>query len=163
MARKASKRTPVKKTAYGAGNAAAVSAAEAAKTAPVAEEKETVVETVADVKEAVQAVEAVEKEKEAVTEEKAADEPKRKGRKPGSKNKVKTEKAVAEKTESVFVELDGNKFETDDIVARVRAAWVAEGHRAGNIKKLSVYINMNESRAYYVINDKAEGKYISLF
>lgn len=157
MARKASKRTPVKKTAYGAGNAVAVSAAEAAKTAPVAEEKETVVETVADVKEAVQ------KAKEAVVEEKAADEPKRKGRKPGSKNKVKTEKAVAEKTESVFVELDGNKFETDDIVARVRAAWVAEGHRAGNIKKLSVYINMNESRAYYVINDKAEGKYISLF
>ena len=36
-------------------------------------------------------------------------------------------------------------------------AYVAEGHRASTIKKLSVYVKPEERKAYYVVNDKAAG------
>lgn len=109
--------------------------------------------------------EAVETEKKAeeiivspaeATEE-SVTEPKKKGRKPGTKNKVKAEPVAEVKGENVFVELDGRQFKTEEVLEKVRTAWVAEGHRAGNIKKLDVYINMNEFRAYYVINEKNTG------
>ena len=70
---------------------------------------------------------------------------------------MKKEKVAAEKTENVFVESAGYQYKTEDVVANVRAAWVAEGHRAGTIKKLNVYINMDERKAYYVINEKVTG------
>ena len=36
----------------------------------------------------------------------------------------------------------------------------AEGHRIGNMKDVSVYYNFAERRAYYVVNGKAEDKFI---
>lgn len=140
MARKVTKKAPAKKATSVVESTAPVKATEVKVVAPVVKE-EKAVETVEEKKEVAQPVE----------------EPKKKGRKPGSKNKVKTEKAVVEKTENVFVESAGYQFNTEDIVANVRAAWVAEGHRASSIKKLNVYINMDERKAYYVINEKATG------
>lgn len=117
-------------------------------------------ETVAEAAPAEEAAEEVkEADKEAVKEEM----PKKRGRKPGVKNKAKAEKApakvekTAEKTENIFVESAGYQYKTEDIAANVRAAWVAEGHRAGSIKTLNIYINMDERTAYYVINDKNTG------
>ena len=40
---------------------------------------------------------------------------------------------------------------------QVRSAYVAEGHRASGIRKLSVYVKPDEGKAYYVVNDKASG------
>ncbi|MBQ2282859.1 MAG: hypothetical protein II250_01635 [Agathobacter sp.] len=40
---------------------------------------------------------------------------------------------------------------------KVKAQFVAEGHRAGCIKTMSVYVKPEEYKAYYVINDKFEG------
>lgn len=37
------------------------------------------------------------------------------------------------------------------------AAYVAEGHRASAIKKLTIYLKPEERKAYYVINEKATG------
>ena len=48
------------------------------------------------------------------------------------------------------------------IVARIQEAYKADGHRVSAIKSLKTYLNLEERRAYYVINDKAEGKYIEL-
>ncbi len=36
----------------------------------------------------------------------------------------------------------------------------ADGHRPGNIKVLQVYLNLNERRAYNVINGKPENKFV---
>lgn len=38
-----------------------------------------------------------------------------------------------------------------------QAAYVAEGHRASTIKKLSLYVKPEERKAYYVINEKVTG------
>ena len=125
----------------------------------------------ADVKEP--AVEAVSVKEDAVVEEKPAEEIKeavkteeesnKRGRKSGVKNKA--EKAPAkevEKTGNIFIQTAGLQYDTGKIVADVRAAWVAEGHRESSIKSLNIYINMDERKAYYVINDKNTGS-VGLF
>lgn len=44
-----------------------------------------------------------------------------------------------------------------DIVAKVKAAYVAEGHRESSIKSLQIYMKPQMWKAYYVINHKIEG------
>lgn len=115
------------------------------------------------------------------TETTASEEtPKKRGRKPGAKNKQKneapakaekpvkeTKPAKATKTSKetkssdnkveVFVEHMGKQYKVEDVIAKIRETWIAEGHRVGSIKSLSVYIKPEESKAYYVINDKNVG------
>ena len=51
-------------------------------------------------------------------------------------------------------------YSEETINAKVLEAYKADGHRPGNIKSLQVYMNLNERRAYYVINGKEEGKFV---
>ena len=66
----------------------------------------------------------------------------------------------AEPIEETFFEFEGSQIMAEDIVAKVKEAYKAEGHRISSIKSLRTYVNPYERRAYYVINDKAENKYI---
>ena len=66
-------------------------------------------------------------------------------------------KAAPEKAEEVYVQYGEGEWKTADLVQRARDAYVAEGHRAANIRSLSLYIKPQEGKAYYVINDKASG------
>ena len=66
-------------------------------------------------------------------------------------------KAAPEKTEEVFVQYGDGEWKTDELVQKAKDAYVAEGHRAANIRKLSLYVKPEERKAYYVINDKASG------
>jgi hypothetical protein len=47
------------------------------------------------------------------------------------------------------------------LIDRVKAAYVAEGHKATSIKNVEVYIKLSENMAYYVIDGYASG--ISLY
>ncbi len=62
--------------------------------------------------------------------------------------------------EETFFEFEGSQVKIEDIVAKIKEAYKAEGHRVSSIKSLRTYINPYERRAYYVINDKAENKYV---
>lgn len=62
--------------------------------------------------------------------------------------------------EETFFEFEGTQIMAEDIVAKVKEAYKAEGHRVGSIKSLRTYINAHERKAYYVINGKAENKYV---
>lgn len=86
-------------------------------------------------------------------EEKVAEKKTRKPRK-------KTVKKPVEKIQEVFVEFNGEQFKTASIIEKIHEVYKAEGHRVGAIKSLRVYIDPVERKAYYVINDKAEGKYV---
>ena len=66
-------------------------------------------------------------------------------------------KAAPEKAEEVYVQFGDGEWKTADLVQRVKDAFVAEGHRAANIRKLALYIKPEERKAYYVINDKVSG------
>lgn len=129
------------------------------KAAPV--ETETVKAT-----EVVSVEETVEEEKTAISAEEPAQEaPKKRGRKPGAKNKpkevkeMKTTKTSTGKglTENIYVEYGDGQYKIEDITNRIKEAWTAEGHRVGSIKNLDIYIKPEHNKAYYVINDKNGG------
>ena len=81
--------------------------------------------------------------------------------------KKTTEKATkAAKKEPVkpeiIVQYQNSEVDTAAIEERVKSQFVAEGHKAGFIRKLSIYIKPEEYSAYYVINDKFSGR-VDLF
>lgn len=56
----------------------------------------------------------------------------------------------------LYIEYQGNQILDTVVVDRVKAAFVASGHRVSSIKSLQIYMKPEESKAYYVINN---GKY----
>lgn len=82
------------------------------------------------------------------------------------KETVKKTTAKATKKEPVkpeiIVQYQNSEVDTAAIEERVKAQFVAEGHKAGFIRKLSIYIKPEEYSAYYVINDKFSGR-VDLF
>ncbi len=83
-----------------------------------------------------------------------------------TKKATKTvKKAAAKKAEVVvetYFEFGGKQVMAEELVERIKEAYKADGHRVSAIKTLRTYVNPEENRAYYVINDKAEDKYIEL-
>lgn len=90
------------------------------------------------------------------------------GRKPAAKKEEKTAKRAARKPASavreneIYVEYAEKTVVSSEIIAKIEEAYKAEGHRVGAIKKMEVYVNIGEDKAYYVINGKAEGKFVEL-
>ena len=113
--------------------------------AAVKAEEEKVVEKAAEVKETVKATVKTAAKKTAQ---------KKTTRKTTTKNE-------ASSTE-VFVEFYGQQSSVESVEERVKAAFVAEGHKAGTIKSLKIYLKPEEQAAYYVINDKFAGR-VDLF
>lgn len=75
--------------------------------------------------------------------------------------KSKKDAKEAENIQEVYLEFGNNKILIEEeIIEKIKQAYKNEGHRISSIKKLQVYINIDEKNAYYVINDKAEGKYV---
>lgn len=69
-------------------------------------------------------------------------------------------KAALKATPEHIFEIEGEQISTAGIEEKILAAYKASGHRIGNIKTLSVYYNFAERRAYYVVNGKAEEKFV---
>lgn len=113
-----------------------------------------------------------EKEPEKEAESAGTEEPVRKKRKYTKKatKETKTDKATAKKSkkepkevenvQEVYIEFGDNKILSEEVIENIKQAFKAEGHRISSIKKLQVYMNLDEKKAYYVINDKAEGKFV---
>ena len=127
---------------------------EAAKTVEAVAEK---VETAA-----AKTVEKVEETAEAAVEaaKKKTEEVKKTVKKSAKKTTAKKEKEAA-KTDIV---LQYQSVETSlvSLEDKVKAQFVAEGHRAGCIRTLNIYVKPEEYKAYYVINDKFSGS-VDLF
>lgn len=141
----------------------------------VTEVKEAVAEKATEVKEAV--AEKAEKVKEtaakkatAKTTVKKTEEAPKRGRKPAAEKaattKTATTKTASKKSEKfvpeIFVQFEGMEAAQADVIEKVKAQFVSEGHRAGNIKSLKIYIKPEDKSAYYVINDKNAGR-VDLF
>ena len=76
------------------------------------------------------------------------------------RNRAKKEKQPA-KTE-IIVQYQQNAANLGELEDKVKKQFVAEGHRAGCIKTLNIYVKPEEYKAYYVINDKFFGS-VDLF
>ena len=119
------------------------------------EKKEAVKEPKATKEEAVKAdTKAVSAD---TKKESAQPAPKKRGRKPGSKNKQKEQL-----TPEVYVQYHGEEVEQSAIIEKIKEQYVSEGHRAGNIKSLKLYLKPEDRAAYFVINDRYAGK-VDLF
>lgn len=144
------KKTEVKKAAPVASAQAAVAAKQEVKTPVAAEKKEPV-------KEPVKATTTTTDKKPVAA--KVAKTTKKPAATTAAKKTVKAKKEE-EKIQEVFFEYNGDQILAEDIVERIKNTYKEEGHRISSIKSLRVYINPQERRAYYVINDKAESKFV---
>lgn len=59
--------------------------------------------------------------------------------------------------EELIVQYAGGEWSVAALKEKAIAAYVAEGHRRGNIKKFVLYVKPEEHMAYYVVNDKNAG------
>ena len=85
------------------------------------------------------------------------------GQKAAAKVKKTAVKAVKEKVQpKVILEFYEHNADLNAVVDRVKSIYVADGHRESSIKSMQVYIKPEENSAYYVINDKINGR-IDLF
>ena len=130
------------------------------------------VEKVTEVKEAVKATETKEVKAAAVKEEVKETAKKAPAKKTPAKETAKktpaketAKKAPAKKAEVVtetYIQFAGQETLTSEILAKVKAAYVAEGHKESAIKSVKLYVKPEDSAVYYVINEKAVGV-VSLF
>ena len=89
---------------------------------------------------------------------------------PVRKTAAKTKKAVKDKAPmvpEVFVQFDdalagAQEASVSNIVAKIKAIYVGQGHRESSIKSLQIYMKPQEWKVYYVINNKIQGD-IELF
>ncbi len=57
-----------------------------------------------------------------------------------------------------YIQFAGAEYKESDIMAKVEAAFTAQGHRFSSVKSIELYIKPEDGAAYYVINDKITGK-----
>ena len=96
-------------------------------------------------------------QQEKMTDELKAPEAGQADPKKAAPRKKQPAKVLPRKSEEVYLQFGGREWKTSDLVQQVRSAYVAEGHRASGIRKLSVYVKPDEGKAYYVVNNKASG------
>ncbi len=54
--------------------------------------------------------------------------------------------------EEIVVQYAGAEWSVSALKEKAIEAYIADGHRRGNIKKLSLYVKPEERKTYYVIN-----------
>ena len=81
---------------------------------------------------------------------------------PAKKAPAKTTTAKKEVVTETYIQYAGQETLTSEILAKVKAAYVAEGHKESAIKSVKLYVKPEDSAVYYVINEKAVGV-VSLF
>lgn len=143
----ATKKTEIKETVKNVTKAPAKTEVKA----PVKAEVKT------DIKTETTAPKAEEVKAEVKAEAKKAPEKKAPAKKATPVKAAKTEIKTA-----LYVQFAGNEATEADIINKVKAAYVAEGHKESAIKEINLYVKPEEYAVYYVINDKASGK-VNLF
>lgn len=128
--------------------------------APVKAEVKTEIKTETTVPKA----EEVKAEVKAEVKEEAKKAPAKKepAKKVPAKKATPAKAAKAEIKTALYVQFAGNEVTEADIIDKVKAAYVAEGHKESAIKEINLYVKPEEYAVYYVINDKAIGK-VNLF
>ena len=121
------------------------------------------VEKVAEVKETFKEAEVKETKAAAVKEEVKETAKKASAKKaPAKKAPAKTTTAKKEVVTETYIQYAGQETLTAELLTKVKAAYVAEGHKESAIKSVKLYVKPEDSAVYYVINEKAVGM-VSLF
>ena len=116
-------------------------------TAKKATTKATEVKEVKEVKVEAPKEEATKVAKKAATTKKAT-----------TAKKEKATKVAPKKETVITIQHQGNEITVASVEEKVKAAFVADGHKASTIKTLNIYVKPEEYAAYYVINDEFTGR-----
>lgn len=71
-------------------------------------------------------------------------------------------KAVQEVETEVILQYREYEVNMDDVTKRVKAHYLAKGHKEEDIENMQIYVKPEDFTAYYVINDGVVGK-VNLF
>lgn len=83
--------------------------------------------------------------------------------KPAKSSAAKTTASRAKKNVvETFIQFQGCEVSQEVIIERVKEQYVADGHKATEVKEVKLYIKPEDRAAYYVINDEYAGK-VDLF
>ena len=58
---------------------------------------------------------------------------------------------------TVYVQYLGREFDTKELLALAKEAYIAEGSPAGPVRSINLYVKPEDNAAYYVINDSSTG------
>ena len=109
--------------------------------------------------------EVVKKETTKKTTTKKAETAKAEPAKKAVAKKAPAKKATTAKkavTTEIVLQFQGNETVVANVEEKVKAQFVAEGHKASTIKSITVYVKPEEYAAYYVINGEFTGR-VDLF
>lgn len=56
-----------------------------------------------------------------------------------------------------FVQYQGNEFEEQEVVAKIKQEWKEQGNKIKDLKELDVYAKPEEGKVYYTINGEIPG------
>ncbi len=59
---------------------------------------------------------------------------------------------------NLYVEFQGKKVETKEVLAAAKKVWVEAGNKVKDLETVDLYIKPEESAAYYVFNETESGK-----
>ena len=152
----ATKKTEIKETVNNVTKAPAKTEVKA----PVKAEVKTEIKTETTAPKAEEVKAEVKEEAKKAPAKKA--EVKEEAKKAPAKKATPAKAVKAEIKTALYVQFAGNEVTEADIIDKVKAAYVAEGHKESAIKEINLYVKPEEYAVYYVINDKAIGK-VNLF
>lgn len=104
----------------------------------------------------------VKAEKKAPAKKAAAEKKAAPAKKAPAKKATTAKKEAAKVTTVITVQYQGNEVAVSSVEEKVKAAFVAEGHKASSIKTLNIYVKPFENSAYYVVNGDVTGR-VDLF
>jgi len=132
----------------------------------------------ASVKASVESVAAEEMKKPAAGVKKAAEEVKTEVKKAASATKTTAaaakKKAAAKKTaartavkktaaakmnSAVYIQFNDLNISSEGLVTRVKEIWAERGNKETDLHDVKVYVNVAESKAYYVVNEDVFGEF----
>ena len=79
-----------------------------------------------------------------------------------TEKKAPAKKAAAKAETVITLEFGDYTAVMATVEEKVKAQYVAEGHKASSIKTLNIYLKPFENSAYYVVNDEVTGR-VDLF
>ena len=98
------------------------------------------------------AVEKTAEKTETVAAGKQTAEKKTSTRKPAAKKAPAKKEASVEAKTALYVQFAGKQFAEGELVDAAKKAYEALGNKASDIKTLDIYVKLEESAAYYVVN-----------
>ncbi|MCQ2464488.1 MAG: DUF6465 family protein [Oscillospiraceae bacterium] len=117
--------------------------------------KETAANVIANVKEAVK--DTAKEVKETVKEVKETAKTKTAAKAPAKKEAAPAKAPKKTAKETSFVEFEGKQLSVSEITENAKKHWLASNK--GTISDIKVYINTNQSKAFYVVNNEDRGEF----